>query len=105
MSLITTVVDPSEVLDKTTVGSRRYHVDDYPLFSKEDPIEVLESYIPDCLATSITSIAFSHGELPDHPIDVYSLKRNRKHKSSSDGPSRTARPYHQSCKDSDGQTR
>lgn len=81
MSLITSFVDPSELLDRTYVGSRRITVDDYPLFFKEDPIEVLELYIVDCLATSVPLVALSHKEIPYHPIDMYSLKRKRKHKS------------------------
>lgn len=98
MSLITTVVDPSEELDKTTVGTRRIPMDNYPVFFKEDPIEVLEFYITDCLATGITPVAFSHEKLPDDPTDVYPFKRKRNPKSYSDGPSRTVTPTHQPTK-------
>lgn len=37
-SLITTVVDPSEFLEKKIVGARRIPVDGYLIFTKEDPI-------------------------------------------------------------------
>lgn len=97
MSLITTVIDHLEFMDKMIIGTRRIPVDNYPLFSKEDPIEVLEHYIADCLGTCITLVAFSHEELPYHPIDVYSLKRKRRPKSYGDGPSGTARPLNKSC--------
>ena len=36
MSFITSVVDPSKLLDKVFVSSRRITMDDYPLFSKEE---------------------------------------------------------------------
>lgn len=45
-------------------------MDDFPIFSKEDPLEVLESYIVDCLATCVAAIAFSFEKLPDQPTDV-----------------------------------
>lgn len=50
MSLITSVVYPSELLDMTYVGSRRISVDDYPFFSKEKHKEVLEHYNKECIA-------------------------------------------------------
>lgn len=91
MSLITTVSNPSETLDMKTVASRRIPIADYPLFTKEDPQEVLESYIVDFLSTCLTSVAYSFYELLDNALDVYSLKRKRKSKSTGDGPSGTSR--------------
>ena len=49
-------------------------------------------YIADCLATCVTPIALSHEELPYHLIDVYSLNRKRKPKSSGERSSGTAIP-------------
>lgn len=86
VSLISTVTDPSEVLDKNTIAYRRIRVGDFPLFTKEDPSEILEAYIADYLAISITLVAYSYYELPDHPVDVLSLKRKRKYNKMGDGP-------------------
>lgn len=97
MSLVSSVIDPSELLDKKIVGARRIPMDDFPIFTKKDPIELLESYIVDCLAISVTPVAYSYEELPYHPHDMYSLKRKMKYKSSGDGPSGTAKPPHQGC--------
>lgn len=92
MSLITFVIDPSETLERKTVTSRIIPIVDYPIFTKEDPPELLKSYIVDCLATGLTPVAYSFDELPDNALDVYSLKRMRKSKSTCDGPSGIARP-------------
>ncbi|KAI5421606.1 hypothetical protein KIW84_045147 [Lathyrus oleraceus] len=74
--LITNIVDPSELLDKSTVGSRRILVDDYPLFSKEESNEVLEHYNKDCIAKGCPQNVLSYVELPNHPIDMYPLIRS-----------------------------
>lgn len=64
------VIDPSETLDKRTFSSIRIPIKDYPLFSNEDPQEVLESYIVDCLATGVTPVAYSYDELQETALDV-----------------------------------
>lgn len=92
MSLITIVIDPSETLDSNTISSRRFPITDHPIFTKEDPQELLESCIVDCLATCVTQISYYFDELPDHAPDVYSLKRKRKSRSTVDGPSGTTSP-------------
>lgn len=92
MSLVTTVVDPSELLNKTIVGVRRIPVNDYPFFSKEEYKEVRELYIIDFLATGVTPVELSHEEPPDHLVDVYYLNIKIKPKSFAEGPSRSARP-------------
>lgn len=97
MSLIKIVVDPSELLVKKIVGASRILVDDYPIFTKEDPPKLLESYIVDFLATCVTPVAYSYEKLSDHPPGVDTLKRKRKSKSSSDGPFGTFRPPPQDC--------
>lgn len=73
MSFKTTITDPSETLDRKTVASRRIPIDDYPFFTKEDPQEVLESYIANFLATGVTLVAYSYNELTEIAPDVYSL--------------------------------
>lgn len=74
MYLITSVIDLSETMDKKIVASRRIHIADYPLFTKEDPQEDLESYITDHLATGVMPVAYSFEELQDSTPDPYSLK-------------------------------
>lgn len=37
MYLITVVIDTLEALDKSSLASKRMHVEDYPIFIKEDP--------------------------------------------------------------------
>lgn len=80
MSLITTISDPYKIMGRKIISSRIIPIDGYPIFTKEDPIELMESYIGDCLATCLTTIAYSFDELPDHASDVYSLKIKRKSK-------------------------
>lgn len=70
MSLITAVINPSETLDRNTVASRRIPITDYLIFTKEDPLERLKSYIVGFLATSLTPVAYSFDELPNHAPDV-----------------------------------
>lgn len=91
MSLISLVIDPSEPLDRNAVAYKRISVDDYPIFTKEDPLEILESYIAYCLATCVIPIVYSYDELPENAPDVYSLKRKRKSKKMGDGPSGTVK--------------
>lgn len=92
MSLITVVTDPSKDMDKNVVSSRIIPIEDYPIFTKEDPQELLESYIADCLATCVLPVAYSFDKLLETTSDVYSLKRKRKSKSTCDGPSGTIKP-------------
>lgn len=92
MSLITTVIEPSQLLDKSSVASRRILVDDYPLFSNEASKEIREIYIVDCLATCVPLVVLFHDELPDHPVDVFSINRKRKPKSFGEKPSGSSRP-------------
>lgn len=92
ISLLKIVIIPSKLLDKKTLGSRRILVDDYPIFTKEDPIELLESYIANFFTTGVTTFAYYYEELPYHPSDVYSLKTKWKSNSTGDGPFRTVRP-------------
>lgn len=54
MSLISDVTNASEVLDKDVVSSNRILIDDYPIFPKVDPPEILEAYISNFLASGIT---------------------------------------------------
>lgn len=84
MSLIIVVIHPSETLDRNTVASRRIPIIDYHIFTKEDPPELLASYIVDCLVTCVTPVAYSFDELPDQAPDVYSLKRKKKSKLTDD---------------------
>lgn len=49
MSLIKNIVYPSELLDKTIVGSISVLVDDFSLFSQEESKEVLIHYNVECL--------------------------------------------------------
>lgn len=58
MSLIYEVIDPLEVLDRDAISSRRIAIDDYPLFTKLDPPEILQAYIDDCLASCIETVAY-----------------------------------------------
>lgn len=91
MSLTSIVIDPSEVLDRNTISSRRILIDDYPIFTKVDPSEILESYIDDCLASGITPISYSYDELSECPPDVLPLRRKRKAKKMGDEPSETVK--------------
>lgn len=86
MSLITHVVNLSELLDRTAVGSRRILVDDYPLFSKEEYKKVMEHYNKECMSKGCAHDMLSYVELLDHPVDVCSLKRKRKPISFDEGP-------------------
>lgn len=101
MALITVVFDPLAILDRKTVASRRILIDDYQTFTKEDPIELLESYIADCLSIGLTPVAYSHYELPKSAHDVYSLRRKRRSKSTGDGPSGIAKPLTKISRTSD----
>ena len=83
MYLITAVIDLSETMDKNNVSSRIIPIEDYPIFTKEDPQESLESYIADSLATYVAPITYSFDEILETAPDVYSLKRKRKSKSMS----------------------
>lgn len=58
----------------TPVGSRRISVDDFPLLSKEESKMVLELYNDECLEKGCRQYVISYDELPEHPVDVYSLK-------------------------------
>ncbi|KAI5420907.1 hypothetical protein KIW84_044663 [Lathyrus oleraceus] len=69
MSLIINVINPSELLDRASIFSRRTLVDDYPLFSKDESKEVLELYIIVCLVMSFPLGVASYEELPHHPIN------------------------------------
>lgn len=89
MSLIPSIIDPSKSMDKNAVSSRRIPVDDYPIFTKEDPLEILESYIVDYLATCVTLVAFSFDKLLKIAHDIYYLERKRKSNKMGDGPSGT----------------
>lgn len=82
MSWITNLVNPSELLDMTYVGSRMILVDDYPLFSKQEFKGVLEHYNDDFFEKGYPQDVIYYDELPEHLVDVYSLKRKRKPKSS-----------------------
>lgn len=92
MSLITAITDPLEALDMNIFASRRIHIEDYPNITKEDLQEVMESYITDCLATSVVLVAYSFNEIPDNTLDVYSLNRKSKPKSTSDEPYGISKP-------------
>lgn len=86
MSLISTYIDPSKVLDRNAVASTRIPIDDYPIFTKVDPLLILESYINDCLASGITHVAYSYDELPECPPDFLPLRRKMKSRKMGDGP-------------------
>lgn len=73
------------------VASRMIHVNDYPIFTKEDPQENIEGYVADCLATGVTHVTYSYDELPEHPHEFLSLKRKRKSKKMGEGPSGTVK--------------
>lgn len=49
MSIIKTVVNSPELLDRASVSSRSMPMDNYPLFSQEESKEVLEHYNAECL--------------------------------------------------------
>lgn len=70
MSLITNIVNSSELLDKAFVAYRRIPVDDYPPYLNEVSKEVMEIYIAYCLASGIDLGVLSNDELLDNPIDV-----------------------------------
>lgn len=70
MSLITVVTDPSEAMDRNDVASKRIPIEDYPIFTEEDPQEVMESYIADCLTTGVVPVTYSFDELPNLTPDV-----------------------------------
>lgn len=70
MSLISKVIDPSKVLDMDAISYRRIPIDDYPIFIKVDPPEILEAYIDNCLALGITPVAYSYDELLDAPHEL-----------------------------------
>lgn len=78
MCLITNVVNPSELLDKTFIGYRSMSLDDYPLFSQEEFKDVLEHYTATCLEKGRPQDVLIFEELPETHEDVYSLKRKRK---------------------------
>lgn len=91
MSLITHVFNPSELLDMTSVGSRSMPVDDYPLFTQEEPKEVLKYYNVSSLTKGFPKDVLNYDELPETFVDVYSLKRKMKLKYSDEEPSGSAR--------------
>lgn len=77
MSLISEVIYPSEVLDMDEISSRRIPIDDYPIFTKVDPLEIMQAYIVDCLASGYKLVDLSYDELPNAPNEL-SLRKKRK---------------------------
>lgn len=70
MSLKTVVTDLLEALDRNVIASIRVPIENYIIFTKEDPQEVLESYIVYCSVIGIVSVAYFFEELQDTTFDV-----------------------------------
>lgn len=91
MSIIKHVVNPSTILDRTSVGSRSMTVNDYPLFSQEETKGFLEHYNAKCLVKGRPREVLVYEELLEVHEDVYSLKRKRKPIYFVEGPSESVR--------------
>lgn len=73
-------------MDRDAVSSRRIAIDDYPIFTKVNPLEILQYYISYCIASSIESVAYSYDEFPDAPLEPPPRSKRKASKKVGDGP-------------------
>lgn len=76
MGLIDKVlVKPTRNTSQEKLKDKREKADEMYLFTKIDPLEVIEFYLEDLEAQGYDTSSFSMDWLPDHPLNFFKRKR------------------------------